>query len=155
LTDNTPDSLIPYDTIVQDALLTVVGRTLQSVVDAGGQMPGNHHFYITFDTRTPGVEIPDHLRQRFSEEMTIVLQHRFHSLETSETGFKVGLAFSNVPAMLSIPYSSITAFVDPSVDFVLRFNADIGDEADESPDDARSGDDSDEGNVVTVDFGKR
>lgn len=155
MNDQTPDSLIPYDTIVQDALLTVVGRTLQSVVDAGGQMPGNHHFYITFDTRTPGVEIPDHLRQRFPGEMTIVLQHRFHGLETSETGFKVGLAFSNVPAMLSIPYASITAFVDPSVDFVLRFTADIGEDADDDQAEGGAGYDSDEGNVVTVDFGRR
>lgn len=154
MNDQTPDSLIPYDTIVQDALLTVVGRTLQSVVDAGGQMPGGHHFYITFDTRTPGVEIPEHLRQRFPGEMTIVLQHRFHGLETNETGFKVGLAFNNVPAMLSIPYASITAFVDPSVDFVLRFTADVVDEGNHDQSDAGGGD-SEEGNVVTVDFGRR
>ena len=154
MNDRTPDSLIPYDAILQDALLTVVGRTLQSVVDAGGQMPGKHHFYITFDTRTPGVEIPDHLRQRFTEEMTIVLQHRFHDLETNETGFKVGLAFSNVPAMLSIPYASITAFVDPSVDFVLRFTADIADDTEEGQDDANVGD-GEKGNVLTVDFGRQ
>lgn len=150
MSDKTSNSLIPYDTIVQDALLTVVGRTLQSVVDSGGQMPGDHHFYITFDTRFPGVEIPRHLSERFPAEMTIVLQHRFHGLETSETGFKVGLAFNSVPAMLSIPYAAITAFVDPSVDFVLRFSVDVEDE-----DASDNTDDRSEGNVVNVDFGRR
>jgi len=150
LSDKTSNSLIPYDTIVQDALLTVVGRTLQSVVDSGGQMPGDHHFYITFDTRFPGVEIPRHLSERFPAEMTIVLQHRFHGLETSETGFKVGLAFNSVPAMLSIPYAAITAFVDPSVDFVLRFSVDVEDE-----DAGDNTEDRSEGNVVNVDFGRR
>lgn len=150
MSDKTSNSLIPYDTIVQDALLTVVGRTLQSVVDSGGQMPGDHHFYITFDTRFPGVEIPRHLSERFPAEMTIVLQHRFHGLETSETGFKVGLAFNSVPAMLSIPYAAITAFVDPSVDFVLRFSVDVEDE-----DAGDNTEDRSEGNVVNVDFGRR
>lgn len=148
MNDQTPDSLIPYDEIVQDALLTVVGRSLDAVIAAGGQMPGDHHFYITFDTRFPGVEIPHHLSERFPAEMTIVLQHRFHGLETSETGFRVGLAFNSVPAVLSIPYASITAFVDPSVDFVLRFSVDV---EEESGDERGNG----EGNVVNVDFGRR
>ena len=151
MNDQTPDSLIPYDTIVQEALLSVVGRAIRSVIEGGGQMPGNHHFYITFDTRGKGVEIPDNLRERFPEDMTIVLQHRFHGLEDHGDGFRVGLAFNGVPSMLNIPYASITAFVDPSVDFVLRFTPDIGEESASA---TTRGDDP-EGNVVTVDFGRR
>lgn len=75
-----PDSLIPYDEIVQEALRAVVGRVLGQVVDAGGMLPGEHHFYITFKTGAPGVDIPTHLKERFPDEMTIVLQNKFLSL---------------------------------------------------------------------------
>ena len=75
MADETPESLIPYDEIVQEALRDVVGRVLSSV-EQGGSLPGGHHFYITFRTRMPGVEIPKHLAQRFPDEMTIVIQHR-------------------------------------------------------------------------------
>ena len=77
MTDDTPDSLIPYDEIVQEALRAVVGRVLGSIVSGGGTLPGAHHFYITFKTGAPGVNIPPHLRERFPDEMTIVLQNKF------------------------------------------------------------------------------
>ncbi|MBA2772227.1 MAG: hypothetical protein H0U34_09515, partial [Sphingomonas sp.] len=76
MSDETPESLIPYDEIVQEALRDVVGRVLGEVERSGG-LPGDHHFYITFDTRMPGVSIPKHLAERFPDDMTIVIQHRF------------------------------------------------------------------------------
>lgn len=77
MNDTTPDSLIPYDEIVQEALRAVVGRVLGQVEDAGGVLPGAHHFYITFKTGAPGVTVPPELRARFPDEMTIVLQNKF------------------------------------------------------------------------------
>ena len=81
MSDDTPDSLIPYDEIVQEALRAVVGRVLGEVEATGGELPGNHHFYITFKTGAPGVSIPPHLRERFPDEMTIVLQNKFWDLD--------------------------------------------------------------------------
>src|SRR3546814_11850565 len=93
MTDEAPDSLIPYDEIVQDALRAVVGRVLGEVEEAGS-LPGAHHFYITFRTRAPGVDIPKHLLQRFPDEMTIVIQNRYWDLKVYEDRFEVGLSFN-------------------------------------------------------------
>ncbi|MEO1730372.1 MAG: ClpXP protease specificity-enhancing factor SspB [Pseudomonadota bacterium] len=167
MTDETPDSLIPYDEIVQEALRAVVGRVLGSIEQGGGELPGNHHFYITFKTGAVGVDIPDHLRERFPDEMTIVLQNKFWELEVREDGFAVGLSFNQIPAKLDVPFAAITAFVDPAVDFGLQFQAavdDIEPEAHDlaendgsdgtSPDDD-GGDGGSGSNVVTVDFGRK
>ncbi len=170
MSDDTPDSLIPYDEIVQEALRAVVGRVLGSVERSGGGLPGNHHFYITFKTGAPGVSIPQHLRERFPDEMTIVLQNKFWDLAVDDLGFQVGLSFNQIPAKLMIPFAAITAFVDPAVDFGLQFQAAVTDvepaahEAAEN--DAREGDPErpaapgvgtgdDGSNVVTVDFGRK
>jgi hypothetical protein len=118
-----PDSLIPYDEIVQEALRAVVGRVLGQVVVTGGELPGDHHFYITFKTGAPGVVVPAELIQRFPDEMTIVLQNKFWDLSVSEASFSVGLSFNQKQASLEIPFSAITAFVDPAVDFGLQFQA--------------------------------
>ncbi|MEL6239040.1 MAG: ClpXP protease specificity-enhancing factor SspB [Pseudomonadota bacterium] len=173
MTDDTPDSLIPYDEIVQEALRAVVGRVLGSIEQSGGELPGNHHFYITFKTAAPGVAIPAHLKERFPDEMTIVLQNKFWDLEVREHGFGVGLSFNQIPAKLDIPFAAITAFVDPAVDFGLQFQATVADMAPEAHDDAendgistgepgagKNGDGDDDGsdpssNVVTVDFGRK
>ena len=166
MTDETPESLIPYDEIVQDALRAVVGRVLGEVERSGG-LPGEHHFYITFKTRAPGVSIPKHLLERFPDEMTIVLQNKFWDLTVGEDHFSVGLSFNQIPAKLVIPFSAITAFVDPAVDFGLQFQATVSDLAPEPHDDAEN--DAPEGeerspgagvaedgsNVVTVDFGRK
>jgi hypothetical protein len=159
MTDQTPDSLIPYDEIVQEALRAVVGRVLGEVERSGG-LPGDHHFYITFKTQAPGVNIPKHLIERFPDEMTIVIQHKYWDLKVSDDGFEVGLTFSQVPAHLVIPFSALTAFVDPAVSFALHFQVADGPEP-EPHDDAendgaqiRAGAD-DGSNVVTVDFGKK
>ncbi|MEL7218608.1 MAG: ClpXP protease specificity-enhancing factor SspB, partial [Pseudomonadota bacterium] len=132
---------------------------------------GNHHFYITFKTAATGVAIPDHLRERFPDEMTIVLQNKFWDLEVREDGFTVGLSFNQIPAKLEIPFAAITAFVDPAVDFGLQFQASVAElepeEHDLAENDAEgsgdaglpgSDDDTDDGdgsNVVTVDFGRK
>ena len=134
--------------------------------DAGGDLPGNHHFYITFKTGAPGVSIPDNLRERFPDEMTIVLQNKFWDLSVSDTEFTVGLSFNQIPAKLEIPFAAITAFVDPAVDFGLQFQA-VGGEEDHQPHDDAENDSPDSAaaeaiaqsedgsNVVTVDFGKK
>ena len=169
MNDETPDSLIPYDEIVQEALRAVVGRVLGSVEDSGGSLPGNHHFYITFKTSAPGVDIPAALRERFPDEMTIVLQNKFWDLAVSDTGFTVGLSFNQVPSKLDIPFSAITAFVDPAVDFGLQFQAAEGDVEPAAHDDAENDGSGqaerrkvedvaiseDGSNVVTVDFGRK
>jgi len=156
-----PDSLIPYDEIVQEALRAVVGRVLGQVESSGGVLPGSHHFYITFKTAAPGVNIPNRLKERFPDEMTIVLQNKFWGLKVSETGFTVGLSFSQIPSTLIIPFSAITAFVDPAVDFGLQFQA-AGDLDDELPDiaendtpDTPTASADDGSNVVTIDFGRK
>lgn len=164
MSDDAPDSLIPYDEIVQEALRAVVGRVLGQIVAAGGALPGDHHFYITFKTGVAGVDIPKHLTERFPDEMTIVLQNKFWDLTVGETSFSVGLSFNQVPTKLVIPFAAITAFVDPAVDFGLQFQAvvpDVGPEPHEhAENDAPDGDDApvvgeDGSNVVTIDFGKR
>lgn len=122
MTDDVPDSLIPYDEIVQDALRQVVRRVLM-LVEGTDHPPGQHHFYIAFQTRAPGVDIPRHLVERYPEEMTIVLQHKFWELRVEEDAFEVGLTFNQVPAKLRIPYDAVTGFVDPAVNFALQFQA--------------------------------
>lgn len=166
MTDAPPDSLIPYDEIVQEALRAVVGRVLGQVEASGGSLPGNHHFYITFKTGAPGVAIPPHLRERFPDEMTIVLQNKFWDLAVSEDSFTVGLSFNQVPARLEIPFAAITAFVDPAVDFGLQFQAiavpetpepheNAENDSAERRDESRVEGSEDGSNVVSVDFGRK
>jgi uncharacterized protein len=158
MTDETPESLIPYDEIVQEALRDVVGRVLGEVERSGG-LPGAHHFYISFRTRMPGVEIPKHLLERFPEEMTIVIQHRFWDLKVGEDAFSVGLSFGGVPASLRVPFAAVTDFVDPAVDFSLKFQANAADPVHETHDqaenDAPTAADDDGSNVVSVDFTRK
>ncbi len=163
MSDEAPDSLIPYDEIVQEALRAVVGRVLGQVEVTGGTLPGNHHFYITFKTEAPGVSIPSHLKERFPDEMTIVLQNKFWDLTVGEDGFSVGLTFNQIPAKLDIPFAAITAFVDPAVDFGLQFQAIGGidgpepheDAENDAPDGETPAGTDDGSNVVTVDFGRK
>ena len=165
MNDTAPDSLIPYDEIVQEALRAVVGRVLGQIIRNGSMLPGAHHFYITFKTGAPGVSIPQHLRERFPDEMTIVLQNKFWDLAVSDEGFSVGLSFNQIPAKLQVPYAAITAFVDPAVDFGLQFQALGAGTAPEPHENAQNdsperGDDAgveadDGSNVVTVDFGRK
>lgn len=153
-TETPPDSLIPYDEIVQNALRSVVGRVLSEIEQTGG-LPGNHHFYVAFKTRHPGVDIPRHLLERYPDEMTIVIQHRFWDLQVESERFTIGLSFNQVPAKLVIPFDAVVGFVDPAVNFALQFQAkgmdgignDVGDQP-EPPGTPPAGDGS---NVVTLD----
>lgn len=163
MSDETPESLIPYDEIVQDALRAVVGRVLGEVELSGG-LPGEHHFYITFKTRAPGVSIPKHLLERFPDEMTIVIQHRFWDLKVEDDNFTVGLSFGGVPATLHVPFNAVTRFDDPAVEFSLAFHANAddvsGEEHEEAENDAPEASPSppakdDGSNVVSVDFTRK
>ena len=159
MSDETPESLIPYDEIVQDALRAVVGRVLGEVERSGG-LPGDHHFYITFKTRMPEVSIPKHLLERFPDEMTIVIQHRFWDLKVEPDAFSVGLSFGGVPATLLVPFAAVTQFHDPAVEFALTFQANASEEPPEAHEaaenDAPKPDAADDGsNVVNVDFTKK
>ena len=155
-----PDSLIPYDEIVQEALRAVVGRVLNSVA-ATQALPGAHHFYITFKTHAPGVDIPQRLIERFPDEMTIVLQHRFWDLKVDDERFSVGLSFSGVPSILNVPFSAITGFHDPAVNFELRFHVtELGEEPGQHDTAENDGDTvvkpaEDGSNVVSVDFKRK
>ena len=159
MTDETPESLIPYDEIVQDALRAVVGRVLGEVERSGG-LPGDHHFYITFNTRSPGVSIPKHLSEKFPDEMTIVIQHRFWDLKVEEDSFSVGLSFGGVPATLHVPFAAVTQFHDPAVEFALTFHADAEEDTLEEHEAAENDVPKDDGgedgsNVVSVDFTRK
>ncbi len=159
MTDAAPDSLIPYDEIVQEALRAVVGRVLGEVEKNGG-LPGGHHFYITFKTGAAGVDIPRHLVERFPDEMTIVIQIRYWDLAVTETGFTVGLSFNQVGSLLVIPFAAVTGFVDPAVNFALQFAAHA--DEDLAADTAAPENDpplavpvEDGSNVVSVDFTRK
>ncbi|WP_286831655.1 MULTISPECIES: SspB family protein [Kordiimonas] len=125
------ETYIDYDAKVQDALRGVV-RTILRETAADG-LKGDHHFYIAFKTQADGVDIPAHLKSRFPEEMTIVLQHKFWGLNVEEDFFEVGLSFNQTPEMLKIPFAAIVGFVDPSVQFALQFH-DEGEEGLEEQD---------------------
>ena len=159
MSDDAPDSLIPYDEIVQEALRAVVGRVLGEV-ETTGILPGEHHFYITFKTGAVGVDIPKHLSERFPDEMTIVIQNRFWDLKVAEDGFQVGLSFNQAPAKLVIPFAAITGFVDPAVNFALQFQAQAEEsgpqEHEEAENDHPVAEPVEDGsNVVSVDFSRK
>ena len=121
------DDLIRYDVLAQEALRGVVRRVL---IEAGKDgLPGEHHFFIAFDTRHPGVRISDRLREKHPEEMTIVLQHQFWDLNVTEHTFEVGLSFGNVPERLLVPFEALKGFFDPSVQFGLQFDVQRSDDA--------------------------
>ncbi len=113
------EDLMRYDLLVEHALRQVVQYALARVARTG--LPGKHHFYIAFDTRHEGVRISDRLREKYPEEMTIVLQHQFWDLKVLPDRFEVGLSFGGVPEKLSIPFDAITGFYDQHVQFALQF----------------------------------
>ncbi len=118
------DNELRYDRMVEDALRSVVGRALRHAAERG--LSGDHHFYITFLTDRPGVEMPDHLRSHYPSEMTIVLQHQYWGLEVGPEVFSVTLSFASEPERLTVPYAAVTAFADPSVRFGLQFDVGTG-----------------------------
>ncbi|MCZ8376859.1 MAG: ClpXP protease specificity-enhancing factor SspB [Beijerinckiaceae bacterium] len=132
MNDSPSEDLIRYDVMVQEALLGVVRKVLQDAAKSG--LPGEHHFYITFRSQAPGVRLSTRLREKYPEEMTIVLQHQFWDLIVGDHNFEVGLSFGGVPERLLVPYEALTGFYDPSVQFGLKF----------SPDEAQADNDSGE-----------
>jgi len=109
-----------YDLLAQEALLRgVVRRVLADAAKNG--LPGDHHFFVTFDTRAPGAKISPRLQAQHPEELTIVLQHQFWDLSVNDDGFEVGLSFGGIPERVVVPFAAVTGFFDPSVEFGLRF----------------------------------
>jgi hypothetical protein len=113
---------IRYDLLTQDALRGVIRTVLTDAAVKG--LPGEHHFFITFDTRIDGVRLSARLKASYPEEMTVVLQHQFWDLTVGDDDFAVGLAFNGIPERLHIPFKAVKAFLDPSVQFGLQFGVD-------------------------------
>ncbi|MDF3034620.1 MAG: hypothetical protein K0R76_1574 [Alphaproteobacteria bacterium] len=116
-----------YESLVQESLRSVVRSALMQVSKGG--LPGNHHFYISFRTDFPGVDLPDYLLEQYPEEITIVLQYEFWDLEVEEECFFVTLCFNDIHERLTVPLQSIVSFVDPSVKFGLQFSPTIHEKA--------------------------
>lgn len=120
------EDLIRYDILAQDALRGVVRKVLAEVAKTG--LPGDHHFYITFETRAPGVRVSTRLMTDYPEEMTIIIQHQYWDLSVTEHAFEIGLSFKGVPERLLVPFTALKSFVDPSVQFGLQFETAASDE---------------------------
>ncbi len=117
------EDLIRYDILTQEALRGVVRKVLGEVSRAG--LPGEHHFFITFETRFPGVRISARMLEQYPEEMTIVIQHQYWELLATEDRLEIGLSFNEIPERLVIPYAAVKGFYDPSVQFGLQFELDV------------------------------
>jgi hypothetical protein len=115
------EDLIRYDILAQDALRGVVRKVLSEVARTG--LPGEHHFFISFATRAPGVRVSSRLLAQYPDDLTIVLQHQYWDLQVTEHAFEVGLSFNGVPERLLVPFSALKGFADPSVQFGLQFEA--------------------------------
>lgn len=154
------DDLIRYDVLTQEALIGVVRKVMTEVAQTG--LPGEHHFFITFDTRHPGARISSRLAEQYPEEMTVVMQHQFWDLNVSDTAFEIGLSFNGVPERLVVPFKAISAFVDPHASFGLKFDAaaagadagapegEAADAAGEQPESDAAGDGEDHGAADTA-----
>ena len=123
---------IDYGGMMHRAMQGLIAEVLQRVAENG--LPGEHHFFITFDTREDGVEIADWLRERYPAEMTIVIQHWYEDLKIGKDGFEITLNFGNSPERLVIPFDALRTFVDPSVEFCLRFDTQEQDEDEDDED---------------------
>lgn len=146
------EDLLRYDQMVEKALRDVVRQTLDKVVKDG--LPGEHHFYISFVTGYPGVEISEGLHKQYPEEMTIVLQYQFSGLQVEDDRFGVTLSFNNIPERLTIPFAAVTTFADPSVNFALQFQSLADDEGPEDPEGKKDEPPKEEkrGEVVSLDL---
>ncbi len=160
------DDLMGYPELMERALKGVVRAALDLAAADG--LPGEHHLYITFRTEAPGVDITPRLKAQYPDEMTIVLQHQFWGLQTDDDGFEVTLSFGGISERLVVPWDAMIGFVDPSVEFGLRFGADLeavlegevdedvidaaeGEAEAEDSETEESGEDGKTGEVVTLD----
>ena len=132
------DDTLRYDIWVEEALRSVIRKTLSHVAEHG--LPGDHHFYISFLTQDDGVVIPGRLRAQHPNDMTIVLQYQFEDLVANEDSFSITLSFGGQKENLTIPYASVISFADPSVNFALQLKMLPMDEADETDFDDMDGD---------------
>ena len=126
-------STIAYGRLMHRAMRGLIQNVLSDVAHSG--LPGEHHFFITFDTGAPGVSLADWLRDRYPEEMTIVIQNWYDGLTVDDDGFSIVLNFGDNPEHLRIPFDAIRTFVDPSVEFGLRFESTDSDEESHEPED--------------------
>ena len=143
---------IDYGGMMHRAMQGLIAEVLSGVARDG--LPGNHHFYVTFDTRDPGVQMADWLRESYPQEMTIVIQHWFENLTVAGDHFTITLNFGNAPEPLVIPFDAVRTFVDPSVEFGLRFEtqeAEDEDEPEDEDDDMPEGEQPKSADVVSLD----
>lgn len=143
---------IDYGNLMHEAMRSLIRHVLTDVSENG--LPGAHHFFISFDTGHPDVEIADWLAERFPDDMTIVMQHWFEGLEVSEDGFSITLNFGNQPERMYIPFDAIRTFVDPSVEFGLRFETQESDD-DEDDDEIDVADEAEGDTGPNDDGGKK
>jgi hypothetical protein len=122
MAEQTPVDEMNYEALAQDALRGVIRSALERAASPDG-IPGEHHFYITFKTRAPGVSVPPDVIAKYPDEMTIVLQHQYWDLAVEHDLFSVMLKFGGMPKVLTMPYTAVTRFYDPSVKFLLQFEA--------------------------------
>lgn len=148
------EDFLRYDLMIEAALRDVVRETMETVARDG--LPGEHHFYITFLTKFPGVKVPESLRKQYPEEMTIVLQYQFFGLKIEEDNIHVTLSFNNIKENLVVPIESITTFADPSVNFALQFqssgDSDDGEDSDHPKSDEDKAKDEKRGEVISLDM---
>ncbi len=144
-TTGSQTDLMRYDLRIQEALRGAVKKILSDT--ARGGLPGDHHFYVSFRTHARGVQMSDRLRKQYPDEMTIVMQHQFWDLSVGDREFTIGLSFKQIPEKLVIPFDAVTSFVDPSVQFALKFDVEsaqqsepaaVAAEAEESEEKARA-----------------
>ena len=121
---------IRYDLLTQQALRGVVRSVLAETAQKGAP-PGEHHFFIAFDTTHEGVRMPERLRAQYPEQITIILQHQFWDLKVTDEAFEVGLSFGGVPSKLTVPFDAVIKFIDPSAQFSLQFE-EVGEETGEA-----------------------
>ena len=154
--DAPPIDEMQYEKLAQDALRGVIRGALERAASPGG-IPGAHHFYITFKTRGPGVSVPPDVVAKYPDERTVVLQHQYWDLAVEHDLFSVMLKFGGMPKVLTVPYSAVTRFYDPSVQFLLQFENQAGEAtpikaAEDAPSDPpEEPTDPDAPNVVSLD----
>ena len=124
------EDIIRYDRLAQEALRNVVKQVIGKIAQMGA-LPGNHHFYVTFDTNAAGVKLSAAMKKKYPEEMTIVIQHQYWNLKATGNRFSISLSFNDRPEDLTIPYAAIKGFFDPSVQFGLQFETDNSQEVQE------------------------
>ncbi|MFK7902016.1 MAG: SspB family protein [Nitratireductor sp.] len=139
------EDLMRYDVLTQEALRSVIRKVLDEVATAG--LPGDHHFFISFETNYPGVRLSNRMRERYPETMTIVIQHSFWDLSTTDTYFEIDLSFNEIRERLKVPFAAVQSFFDPSVKFGLQFEVPEDETADETAEESEDNNFDDQENV--------